>query len=178
MKNESQIKLEYAEIFYKFALATSTTITSSDVNLKYYDTFSFLQHVVNKQDLELTKPEEKIGARILEFVATYIMILQLNKVLEDEWGKNRLQSEDKEIQNISQVVRLIRNAFAHDPLKPVWDISKSTMNMEFEITNILTLRTHNLHGKKLDRYDYGGPLALLRLIQYVKNKMTTTNHLL
>ncbi|MFA4935770.1 MAG: hypothetical protein WC568_08045 [Candidatus Methanoperedens sp.] len=170
MKKESRIKLEHAELFYKFALATSTTIQHSDVNLQYYDTFSFLKHVVNKQDLELTKSEEKIGARILEFVGTYIMTLQLNKVLEDEWGKNRLQSKDKEIQNISQVVRLIRNAFAHDPLKPVWDISKSTMNKEFEIPNILTLKTHNLHGKRLDRKDYGGPLALLRLIQYIKKK--------
>ncbi|VVB85751.1 Uncharacterised protein [uncultured archaeon] len=48
--------------------------------------------------------------------------------------------------------------------------TQATMNKEFEITNILTLKTHNLHGKRLDRYDYGGPLALLRLIQYVKTK--------
>jgi hypothetical protein len=55
---------------------------------------------------------------MLENVATYMMMLTLNEVLDDEWGKGRLQSKDKEIQNISRVVELIRNAFAHDPFRP------------------------------------------------------------
>jgi len=169
MKKETQIKLEHAELFYKFALAASTTIYHSDVKLKYHHTFSFLKHTVDRKDLELTASEEKTGARMLEFIGTYMIALQLNKVLEDEWGNNRLHSKDKEIQNISQVVRLIRNAFAHDPLNPVWDISKSARNKEYEIPNILTLKTHDLHGKRVDRNDYSGPLALLRLIQRVNN---------
>lgn len=168
MKKESQIKLDHAELFYKFSLAASTTVLHMDIELQYYKQFSFLKHVLDKKDLELTKEQEKRGASMLEFIGTYMIALQMNKVLEDEWGEGRLQSQNKEIQNISQVVRLLRNAFAHDPLNPVWDISNSAKDKEFDIPDILTLKTHNLHGKRLDRYHYGGPLALLKLIQHVK----------
>ena len=172
MKKESKIKLDHAELFYKFSLAASSHILHSDVKLSYYGAFSFGKHVLTKKELQLNKSEEKTGARILEFVGTYMMILQLNKVLEDEWGKRkRLQNKDKDIQNISQVVRLIRNAFAHDPFKPMWKIDYSTKNKEFKIPRILTLKTQDLHGKRLDRMHYGGPLALLRLLQFVKKKL-------
>ena len=170
MKKESRIKLEHAELFYKFSLAVSNSISFgiSDLDLTYYEQFSFLGHIVNKKDLELTKSQERIGARMLESIGTYMIALQLNKVLEDEWREKRLQSRDKDVQSISQVVRLIRNAFAHDPLDPIWDISPSAKDKEFEIPGILTLKTHDLHGKRLDRRHYGGPLALLRLTQHLK----------
>lgn len=171
MKSESQIKLDHIELFYKFALAASSTIISSEVDLKYYGLFTFLSHSVTQQELELTKDEEKIGAQMLEFIGTYMLALQLNEILEKEWGSARLQSPDSEILSISQVVRLIRNAFAHAPLYPIWDISKSAQDQEFNIPTILTLRTHNLHGVKVERRHYGGPLALLKLIQYVRTKL-------
>ncbi|MBE3122523.1 MAG: hypothetical protein IMZ58_10015 [Thermoplasmata archaeon] len=169
MQEKSRIKLEHVELFYKFALAASSPVNSRRLN--YLDTFSYLKHVVKKNEVKLTASEEKTGARILEHVGTYMMMLQLNKVLEDEWGKNRLQSKDNDIQNISQVVRLIRNAFAHDPFEPCWNISNSSKNKEFEIPGILTLKTVDLHGKKLERKHYGGPLALLRLLQFTKKKL-------
>jgi hypothetical protein len=87
---------------------------------------------------------------MLENVATYMMMLTLNEVLDDEWGKGRLQSKDKEIQNISRVVELIRNAFAHDPFRPTWQLTEATRNKEYEIPGILTLKTDCLEGKRLD----------------------------
>jgi len=168
MKKDNLNKLEYAEMFYKFSLATGNTIETGDINLMYHGKYSFLKHTFDNKDLALTESEEKEGARILRFIGTYMIALQLNKILEDEWGKNRIHSKDSQIQNISQVIRLIRNAFAHDPLNPIWDISNSAKNKVYDIPDILTLKTHNLHGKRVNRYDYGGPLALLKLIQHIK----------
>ena len=171
MRNDSKIKLDHAELFFKFVLGISDYILTSDKPLEYLGIFSFGKHTANYDDLKLNREQEKRGSAILEHVGTYMMILQLNKVLEDEWGEQRLQSNDNDIRIISQVVRLIRNAFAHDPFNPIWDISKSTENQTFDIPKILTLKTNQLDGKKVNRMDYGGPLALLRLLQYTKKKL-------
>jgi len=168
MKEENQKKIKRAKLFYKFALAASENILYSNERLDYYEAFAYYRHVAKKNELELTRTEEKEGANILEHVGIYMMMLQLNKVLEDEWGKARIFSKDKTIRNISQVVRLIRNAFAHDPFKPTWEIKKLVENMEFEIPGVLILKTHNLDGKRVKPKDYGGQLALLRLLEFVE----------
>lgn len=167
MKEESKIKLKHSELFFKFVLGVNLSITTGH-SLPYLETFSFGEHTLTKEDLELNRNQEKIGSSILEHVGTYVMILQLNKVLEDEWGHNRLESNDPIKRNLSQIVRLIRNAFAHDPFHPKWDISNSAKNQEFTISGILTLNTSGLHGKKVKRLDYGGLLALLRLLQFAQ----------
>lgn len=164
MKPESKIKLEWAKTFFKFSFITSELFLGSNDKLITTDlAFSYLGHSIT---LKLDKSEEELGSRLLEHIGTYIMIQQLNKVLEDEYGFSRLQSNDIEIINLSQIVRLIRNAFAHDPFNPVWDISKSAENQEYQISGILSINTSNLHGKRLKREDYGGPIALLKLLEY------------
>lgn len=170
MKKESEAKLRLAKLFYKFALAVSMTFLGHpDTELRYLDRFSYYKHRAEKSELKLNKADEQRGANALEHVGIFMMALQLNKVLEDEWGRNRLQSNDRNIRNTSQVVRLIRNAFAHDPFMPVWDISKSAKDKEFEIPEILILKTHGLHGKQVKSEDYGGQLALLRLVDFIEN---------
>jgi len=171
MKEENQKKIKLAKLFYKFALAASENILYSEERLDYYEVFAYYRHVAERSELELTKTEERKGANILEHVGIYMMMLQLNQVLKDEWGDNRIYSKDKDIQNVSQIVRLIRNAFAHDPFKPMWDISKSAKNRVFEIPKVLTLKTHNLHDKRVQPKDYGGQLALLRLVEFAERKL-------
>jgi hypothetical protein len=136
------------------------------------------------------------------------MVVQLDSVLKDEWGKTEIRCchPDIERQNISRVVLMIRNAFAHDPFDPVWNISDPTWQKEYKIidkttmTDILTINAKDLNGKKLIRprekavkidrkedskeiadktpkkvfeyaNDYGGQIALLRLLEYVREKI-------
>jgi len=171
MKKESEIKLEHAEIFFKFVLGIRAHMHTLDKPLEYLGIFSFGKHVLNQKDLELNKKQEEIGASILEHVGTYIMIQQLYKVLEDEWGNQSIRSHDEEVRSIFQVVRYIRHAFAHDPFNPKWRIDTADRNQVYAVSNILTLKTHALHGKRVNRLDYGGPLALLRLLQYTRKKL-------
>ncbi len=171
MKKESKAKLDLAELFYKFALGISAHIMLIDKPLEYYGQFAFGKHIVDEKELKLNRKQEKMGSAILEDVSTYMMMLQLNEILVDEWGLQSLESKDDEIKSISQVVRLIRNAFAHDPFNPIWRIPNYAKNQEYVIPDVLTLKTHELDGKKFDRMDYGGPLALLRSLQYTRNKL-------
>jgi hypothetical protein len=150
MKPESKIKLDLAELFYKFSLGVKVTIDSAnDKVLTHYGVFAYLKHSVDSKEIELTRDEEEFGAYLQEQVGTYMLILQLDKVLEDEWGTSRIYSKNSEIRKIFRVVRLIRNAFAHDPFKPIWRINSSWRGETYEIPGILTMKTEGLHGNRL-----------------------------
>jgi hypothetical protein len=68
----------------------------------------------------------------------------------------------------SQIVRLIRNAFAHNPFAPVWRIPRECENQTYNVNNTIALKTSGLNGKPLERLNYGGPLALLCLLEFIK----------
>jgi hypothetical protein len=208
MKPESKIKLDQAHLFYRFSLGVRVTIGfGNDKVLEHYGAFSYYKHSMESKELELTREQEKLGAYLQELVGTYLMMVQLDSVLKDEWGKTEIRCyhPDIEKQNISRVVFMIRNAFAHDPFDPVWNICDPTWQKEYKITDkttmtdILTINAKDLNGKKLIRprekevkidrkedskeiadktlkvfeyaNDYEGQIALLRLLEYVREKI-------
>lgn len=88
---------------------------------------------------------------------------------------NAKQHHDPEIQAAYQIARLIRNAFAHHPLYPTWSIDEDCRNRTFNVRDIISLDTTPLNSKRLDWRDYGGPLALLRLSQFVRYQILGDN---
>jgi hypothetical protein len=162
-------KLQHSELQFKLALAVSATCLCSDENtMKYIGIFSYGKHTMEAKELSLSPEEEKLGAVILEHTATYLMILQLDEVLEKTFP-NRFEN-DSSIRDGACIVRLIRNAYAHDPLSPTWlKIPSSWRNQTFKVDGIIALDTKSLEGKKLERLDYGGPISLLRLLQYFRH---------
>ena len=126
-------KLDFAEIQYKLALAVSSTCQSQQKSvISYLEMFSFGKHTVDKTELILDKNQEELASVLLEHSATYITMVQLNSVLEEVWP-NRLQHKNDNIRNASQITRLIRNAFAHDPFEPIWKITPRWDNHIFEV---------------------------------------------
>ncbi len=124
-------KLHYAELQFKLALAVSTRCVDSEESpLQYLTTFIHGEHAASKGELYLTKEQERIASVLLEQSATYLMIVQLNSVLEDAI-ENRLRHPNKDIRDASQIIRLIRNAFAHDPFEPTWEITPCWDNKIF-----------------------------------------------
>jgi hypothetical protein len=75
---------------------------------------------------------------------------------------------DDAIRSAYQISRLIRNAFAHAPFNPVWSIDPDCRDHIFAVRDILSLDTTGLHGQRFDWRHYGGPLALLRLSEFVR----------
>lgn len=161
-------KLNYAELQFKLALAVSTTCVDSEESpLQYLTTFIHGEHTASEEELSLNKDQERFASVLLEHSATYLMVVQLNSVL-GEAIPNRLQHPDKDIRDASQIIRLIRNAFAHDPFEPTWEIKPCWDNQIFEVKGIISLNTTELNGEKVKKKDYGGPIALLHLSQFIK----------
>jgi hypothetical protein len=162
-------KLYNCELQFKLALAVATTCHTSDARaLHYLGTFSYGKHVMDAKELSLTAEEERVASVILEHSATFLMALQLDEILE-KLIPNRFEHDDNSIRNGSRIIRLIRNAYAHDPLSPMWlKIPASWKNQVFKVDNVISLNTNGLEGKRLKRMDYGGPISLLRLLQYFK----------
>ena len=73
-----------------------------------------------------------------------------------------------DVRSAYQVARLIRNAFAHRPFDPTWSIDADCRDCVFEVPNVERLDTSCLDGRRFDWRDYGGPLALLRLAQFIR----------
>jgi hypothetical protein len=75
---------------------------------------------------------------------------------------------DSNVRSAYQISRMIRNAFAHAPLTPVWNFDADCRDRVFEIPDIITLNTAGLNGTPFDWRDYGRPLALIRLCRFVR----------
>lgn len=156
--------LKYSEIFFKFAFAIHQPI---HFKLMYLSQFSWGKHTASKKDLKLTKKEENLSVALLHHVATYILALQIDTVLQDKF-QDRFNHKNNDIRSAAWIARLIRNAFSHNPFYPRWEFYSECMNKQYAVSKIISLDTSKLHGKEVDRMHYGGPLALLRLSEYVR----------
>ena len=124
-------------------------------------------HTANEKDLKLTKKEENLSVALLHRVATYILVLQIDTVLQHKF-QDRFNHKDSNIRSASWIARLIRNAFSHNPFYPQWEFYSECMNKQYGVGEIISLNTSGLNGKPVDRMHYGGPLALLQLSEYVR----------
>jgi hypothetical protein len=122
---------------------------------------------MEKKELELTKEEEAEASTLLAHSATYLLMVQLDTFLDKVVSKT-LKEREPELNCSWRISHLIRNAFAHDPFAPIWMISSRDRDRVYQVRNIISLDTSGLDGKPVLREHYGGPLALLKLVQYVR----------
>ncbi|HPW34709.1 MAG TPA: hypothetical protein PK367_03075 [Candidatus Paceibacterota bacterium] len=163
LKRKDYIRLiEYGILYFKFAHAIFPENSDKKNKLKYLDIFTWGKHAASYNDLKLSSEEEVLGFSLLEHTAIYILVMQIDTAFESLF-LNRFQHKNREIKNIAYVSRILRNSFAHNPFAPIWLIDRKMKNKKFLIRGILTLDTNNLSGKGVSRWDYGGPLALLKL---------------
>jgi hypothetical protein len=134
---------------------------------QYMGVFSWGEHLADKDELILNGEEEELAIALLHHVATYLLANQIDSYL-GICRKDRFTDKDKNIRDAACIARLIRNAFAHNPFNPQWQIRmEQCKDKVLNVSDIIKLNTYNLDGKAVNRYDYGGPLALLRLSEYV-----------
>jgi len=170
---EQQPLLRTAELAYR--LAHAVRIFCSDKGhppFSYPSVYTYGQHTVDHSEFELSADQEDFASSALLHCATYLMAVQLDTALDTAVGTKRFQHRDVSIQAASCIVRSIRNAFAHDPFNPVWDIRQpDCQDRVFEIADVIRLDTTGLSGKKVAWQHYGGPLALFRLSQHIRSKL-------
>lgn len=160
-------KLRNAELLYKFSLAVSSTCLASETSpFEYLTWFTFLGHSASEDELRLTLDQEKWAAVVFEHAAVHLMAVQIDTALEAKFGTQRFDHTDCKIRAACSVARLIRNAFAHDPFDPVWEFTPRFANQTYEVEGVIALDTTSLEKRQVKRKDYGGPLALLRFLQF------------
>lgn len=156
--------LLYSEIFFKFAFAIHKSIP---IKLNYLDKFSWGKHIARKVDLKLTKKEEYLAPGLLHHVATHILAVQIDTFLQERYG-DRFNHLNNDIKSAAWIARLIRNAFAHNPFDPIWELHTECENKLYQIPGVIELKTQDLDGKRIKREHYGGPIALLKLSEFVR----------
>jgi len=159
--NATQVLLQNAAIHFKLVFGLRATRPS----VSYLETFSFGRHVAHHDELVLTPKQEEHAFSALEHCATYIAVVQIHTVLE-AIHPDPFNIKEPAILAAFQISRLIRNAFAHNPFAPAWEIRAAWRSKVFIVPDIITLDTTGLDGQLLKRKHYGGPLCILRLINY------------
>lgn len=156
--------LLHSEIFFKFAFAIHK---SSPIPLRYLKSFSWSKQQPREIDWRLTKKEEYIAPGFLHHVATHTLAVQIDTFLQQKYA-DRLNHSDNAIKSASWIARLMRNAFAHNPFNPIWILNQECTNKNYVVQGIIELNTRELEGKPLKREHYGGPIAILKLSEFVR----------
>ncbi len=180
-KNETLLyknMLVDAENAFKLLIGLRITVSSNEGLINYIDTFSWGKHTMHAQSLHLSKEEEIIALAALEHCTIYTLVTQIDTTLQKFFnGRNidRFKHQNTNISSAAWISRLIRNAFTHNPLNPIWITYNECETKKYTVDDIIFLDTTELNGKKVKREDYGGPLALIRLSEYVRNMVLEIN---
>jgi hypothetical protein len=143
-------RLADAERLFKLAVAVHAACTVTDSNaFDYLEAFSFGRHVARRGELALSPDEEKTAAAALEHCATYLLAVQLDTVLQQS-VEDRFHHPDDATRSAAWIARLLRNAFAHDPLRPIWQTYPECDDAFYEVAGIIALRTAGLDGKRVE----------------------------
>jgi hypothetical protein len=153
--------LKNAKLHLKLVFGLRTT----QPKVHYLEVFSFGKHIATCNELSLTHQQEEHAFAALEHSASYISVVQIHTVLEAV-HPDPFNISEPEIAAAFQIFRLIRNAFAHNPFAPVWEIRNAWKNKVFTVPNIISIDTSDLDKKPVRREHYGGPLSILRFIKY------------
>lgn len=166
--------LRLAEINFKLALGLRNFVPSDQEvrvpRLPYHTQLAWGRHSLEGKELELTVQEEIFGAGLCEHVATYVLVLQVDKALEDRIP-DRFHHTDQSTLAASWIARLVRNAFAHNPFYPTWRTYPECADRTFTVPGAISLTTTGLDSKVVKYEHYGGPLALLALVHFVRSEV-------
>jgi hypothetical protein len=166
-KKRSILELEITELQFRLAVVVRNTVLLESFPLTAPILWSYGKHKVSKKEMELTSEEADKAAHYLKQTATYLMAITIIEALKNNF-QDLKNNENKNIVAAYQISRLVRNAFAHSPIKPVWRIDKDCQQMEFTIQDVISLKTKELNEQPFNWRDYGGPLAIFKLSQYVR----------
>jgi len=153
--------LHIASIHFRLAFG----LTATRPKVHYLGQFSWGHHVAHYEELALTREDEKRAFAALEDSATYVSAVQVHTALKSVHD-DPFHIREADVASAFQISRLIRNAFAHNPFNPVWDVRDPWKNRRFVVPDVIMLDTAGLDGVPVRRQDYGGPIAILRLIDY------------
>jgi len=166
-KEQTIIELKIAELQFRLSVAVRLATTFNRQPLEVPTQWSHGKHLVSYEEIALRKDQADIAAQYLKQTATYLMSITIKEALKKTFIDPK-NSKNNNVVSAYQIARLIRNAFAHSPIRPQWSIDPDCRNKVFAVEDIISLDTKDLDGKQFDWRHYGGLLALFRLSKYVR----------
>jgi len=167
--------LRAAELQFRLAVAVNFAAASHNQPLDLPTTWTYGKHSVANYEIALTPEGASFAATLLEHSAMYFMAMQIELALIAWTSGKPTTHSDPEVRASFQISRHIRNGFAHYPLQPVWEIRNTDDRQIYSVRDIITLDATDVHGKPFKWQDFGGPLALLRLSEFVRTQILQDN---
>ena len=168
LRREARIirRIEQLEWQFKFANAAWATVHSQEYRLNYVDVYDDRIHTLSREELLLSKEEEHLPSNLNLWSATLLLAAQMNVALDSiQLGHFERQMEHLRAAQI--IVRLVRHAFAHNPLEPAWRIPEEYQDQTFEVPGIIMLDTHSIQGTHVNPWRLG-PSSFLKLAQWLR----------
>jgi len=159
--------LRAAELQFRLSSAVRLATTFKTQPRDLPVAWSHGNQVVRYAEVAISEDEADCAACYLHRSATFLMAVAMKDAIRMAVVDPKNHGDDA-IRSAYQISRLIRNAFAHAPFNPVWSIDPDCRDHIFAVRDILSLDTTGLHGQRFDWRHYGGPLALLRLSEFVR----------
>jgi hypothetical protein len=158
--------LRLAELQFRLASAVrlGTTIKTQPLDLPIE--WSHGEHSVRGSEIALSVDNADHAAWSLHRSATFLMAVAMKDAILAVIPDPKTTT-NADVRSAYQISRLIRNAFAHGPFDPIWSFDSNCLEV-FSVRNIIKLDTRGINGQRFDWRHYGGPLALLRLSQFVR----------
>ncbi|HBU69072.1 MAG TPA: hypothetical protein DEE98_01670 [Elusimicrobia bacterium] len=163
-------KLFSAELQFRLASAVRLAVTEEEQPLDLPKQWTYGRHTVKYNEVAIRKDQAGFAALCLQRSATYLMAVAIKDAIKAIITDPK-NHKDLNIRNSYQIARLIRNAFAHSPFHPIWSIDEDCRDKIFEVKDIIILNTKGLDRTSFDWRHYGGPLAILKLCQFVRFKI-------
>jgi hypothetical protein len=161
-------KLRSAEVQFRLASAVHLATTSRVQPLDLPIVWTHGNHAVTYREIALSPDGADYAAFLVKRSATYLMACQIQEAIT--WlTDSKARSVEGELRSAFEICRLIRNGFAHSPFQPKWRIDPACNQKCFVVEGIIMLDTSDLDGQNFDWRHYGGPLALLRLSEYISD---------
>lgn len=169
-KQKVLFELKIAELQFRLASTVRLSVTNKIQPLDVPTEWVHGVHKVVYKDIVLRDDQAEIASDYLQRTTTFLMAMLIRNALKKQFDNPKLNT-NKNVISAYQIARLIRNAFAHSPIKPIWYIDEDCKNKKFSVENIISLNTRKLDKKPFDWRHYGGHLALLKLSKYVRIKI-------
>ena len=163
-----------AELQFRLASAVRLATTMKEQPLDLPVEWVHGKHRVQYNEVALRHDQADYASWHLHQSATFLMATEIKNAIVAVIS-DPINHSDKNIANAFQIARFIRNAFTHHPFKPIWSIEKKYQGKRFVVTDIIELNTANLHDKPFDWRHYGGPLAILKLSNFVRFEILKDN---
>jgi len=156
-----------AEKAYKLSVQINDLAYTSGIPSSNVLFWTYGKHEVDWTEEGLNPEEGRLASSLLSIFAAQALVIQLKEFLAPH-------RDDSSFFEEWSIVRALRNAFAHGPMNPVWKFSdpKEKAGTLFQIAGVLSLDTTNKDGKPVQIMDFGGPIALLRLSEHIRRKVS------